>query len=278
MANKIGSRTNAVEYSHVYERESPRISLLLHARAKLRSFARWLSPIDDFDWDDYPAHYRAENEFNRRFFTDDLGDVDFTFANGRLYLLADCKPLTHRCLLEAICNLPDLGSIAEIGVGGGRYLANVRQLLGDVVRLSGYDRAQQQLTFFQELFPEVFQETRTGVMDLTEQSIKEEDLPDVVYASTVLMHIQRPDAYRSALRNLLASARNFVVLMDNWGAHDYFADLVTHAERDAAMRLYTYDSGANIAIVIALAGRTLDAPYIPLAEPATLLRYLRQGR
>jgi hypothetical protein len=277
MDNRTGSRTNALEYSRVYEHEAPRISLLLHLRAKLRSFGRWFSPIDDFDWDDYPAHYRAENKFNRRFFTDDLRDVEFTFTNGKLYLLADCKPLnpTHRCLLEAICNLPDIGSIAEIGVGGGRYVANLRLLLGQDVRLFGYDRARQQITFFGELFPDVFRETTTGVMDVTEQAIREEALPDVVYASTVLMHIQRPDAYRSALRNLLASARNFAVLMDNWGAHDYYADLVAQAERDTAMRLYTYDSGANVAIVIAVGGRTLGAPYVPLTDPAALQRYLR---
>lgn len=268
-------RTNAAEYSRVYEGETPRFSLWLRLRAKLRLLKRWFSPIDDFDWDVYPAHYRAENEFIRRFFTDDLRDVEFLFANGKLYLLADCKPVnqTHRCVYEAICNLPDIQSIAEIGVGGGRNLANLRLLLGPDVALSGYDRAPLQIKFFQELFPEAFRETATGIMDLTEASIKEEHLPDVVFASTVLMHIQRPDAYRSALRNLLASARNFVVIMDNWSAHDYYADLMARTECDRAMRLYAYDSGANVAVVVALAGRSLGPPYVPLIDGAQLQRY-----
>jgi hypothetical protein len=283
MANSTGSRTNALDYSRVYEHEAPRLSLLLHLRTKLRSFGRWFSPIDDFDWDDYPAHYRAENEFNRRFFTDDLRDVEVIFRNGKLFLLADCKPLnpTHRCLLEALCNLPDLGSIAEIGVGGGRYLANLRLLLGRDVRLSGYDLARQQIAFFAELFPEVFRETTTGVMDLTKEALREEALPDVVYASTVLMHIQRPDAYRHALRHFLASARNFAVLMDNWGAHDYFGDLsacVRESDTRGARTLYVYDSGANIAIVVALGGRALVEPYEPLRDGLILGKYLRARR
>jgi len=275
--DKTAIRTNACEYSRVYEGAAPRISLWLHIRAKVHSLKRWFSPIDDFNWDDYPAHYRAENEFNRRFFTDDLRDVEFLFTNGKLYLLADCKPLnqTHRCVYEAICNLPGIRSIAEIGVGGGRYLANLRLLMGKDVALSGYDRAPLQIKFFEELFPEVFRETTTGVMDLTEASIKEESVPDLVYAVTVLMHIQRPDAYRNALSNLLASGRHFVLLLDHWNAHDYFTDLTAYAASDPSARLYTYDSGANIAVVVARNGRTLDTPYVPLTDPAALQRYLR---
>jgi hypothetical protein len=131
-----------------------------------------------------------------------------------------------------------------------------------------------QIKLFQELFPEVFCETTTGIMDLTEVSIKEAPLPDLVYAITVLMHIQRPDAYRNALRNLLASARHFVLLLDNWNAHDYYADLLADTAHDPAIQLYTYDSGANIAVIVALGGRTLDAPYVPLTDPAALRRYL----
>lgn len=277
-SDKAAIRTNAADYEKVYEGDAPRISFPLQLRAKLQSLRKKFSPADDFDWDDYPAHYRAENEFNRRYFTDDLRDVEFLFANGKLYLLADCKPVnqTHRCVYEAICNLPDVRSIAEIGVGGGRYLANLRLLLGRGVELSGYDRAPLQIKFFEELFPEVFRETTTGVMDLTEASIKKESLPDLVYAVTVLMHIQRPDAYQGALRNLLASARNFVLILDNWNAHDYYGDLLAQASYSTDMRLYTYDSGANIAVIVALGGRTLGEPYVPLTDGAVLQRYMHR--
>lgn len=272
--NKM-NHTNAVEYARIYKDATPQISMGLRVKSRLRSLRRWIRPIDDFDWNAYPAHYRAEHEFNRRFFTDDLREVDFVFSNGKLYLLADCKPLnpTHRCLLEAIGNLPAADSIAEVGVGGGRYLANLNAILGDRVRLSGYDRSPQQLAFFKELFPEIFRQAKTSVMDLTEGPIAAADLPDIVYASTVLMHIKRPDAYEAALKNLLASARKFVVLMDNWGSHDYFQDLQRQTINHPGMRLYTYDSGANIAVVVAIGGLTLGAPYVPLNDAAALTRY-----
>jgi hypothetical protein len=269
------NHTNAAEYARIYKDATPYISMGLRVKARLRSLTRWIRPVDDFDWNAYPAHYRAEHEFNGRFFTDDLNEVDFQFANGKLYLLADCKPLnpTHRCLLEAISNLPAVDSIAEVGVGGGRFLANLNAILGGHVRLSGYDRSAQQLAFFKELFPEIFRQTKTSVMDLTEKPIAEPDLPDVVFASTVLMHIKRPDAYQAALKNLLASARKFVVLMDNWSSHDYFHDLQAQTASAPDVRLYTYDSGANIAVVVAVGGLTLTAPYVPLDDPSPLKRY-----
>ena len=276
MSSDHGSRTNALDYADVYSGGPLRIGIGLRLRSALRSLRRRFRAMDDFDWSDYPSHYRVENAFNRRYFTDDLRDVDFLFHGGRLYLLADCKPLnpTHRCILEAICNLPDVRSIAEIGVGGGRYLANLRAILGRDVRLSGYDLSPGQLKFFSELFPEVFAETHTAVMDLVQAAIPPNDRPDLAYASTVLMHIQRSDAYRSAFRNLLASGRSYVLLMDNWRSHDYFADMQEFVKGRPDARLYGYDSGANIAVILALDGRTLEAPYFPLTSPQQLQKYI----
>ena len=276
MSSHHGSRTNASEYADVYSGTSPRTSLTLRLRSGLRTLGRRFRPMDDFDWSDYPSHYRVEHAFNRRYFTDDLRDVDFLFHDGRLYLLADCKPLnpTHRCILEAICNLPGVRSIAEVGVGGGRYIANLRAILGRDVKFAGYDLAPGQLKFFSELFPDVFAETQTAVMDLTQTAIPSEDRPDLVYASTVLMHIQRPDAYQRALRNLLASARSYVLLMDNWRSHHYFADLQAFAKERPDTRLYAYDSGANLAVVVAFEGRTLEAPYVALTSANQLQKYM----
>jgi hypothetical protein len=276
MNNDHGSRTNALEYSDVYAGGPLRISVALRLRSALRSLRRRFRAMDDFDWSDYPSHYRVENAFNRRYFTDDLRDVDFLFDGGRLYLLADCKPLnpTHRCILEAICNLPGVRSIAEIGVGGGRYVANLRAILGRDVQFAGYDLSPGQLKFFSELFPEVFAETKTGVMDLVQTAVPAADRPDVAFASTVLMHIQRPDAYQSAFANLLASGKSYVVIMDNWRSHDYFRDLQEWLKANPGSRLYAFDSGANLAIVVAHEGRSLGAPYFPLASAGQLQKYM----
>jgi hypothetical protein len=85
--------------------------------------------MDDFDWESYTIHYRAESDFCKRFFTMDLSTIDFKFNNGKIYILGDCKPLnlTWRCIYEAVYNLPGFASVAEIGIGGG-YIPQTYEL------------------------------------------------------------------------------------------------------------------------------------------------------
>ena len=115
----------------------------------------------------------------------------------------------------------------------------------------------------------------TGLLDLTVAAIPERQLPDVVFASTVLMHIQRPAAYLQALEHFLSSARKFAVLMDNYNSHDYFRDL---SERSGRFDLYCYDSGTSLSIVVDLDRQGLSAPYAPLTASAQLGKYLPDYR
>lgn len=232
---------------------------------------------DDFEWDKYSLHYRDEWAHSKRFFTMDLTEVEISLLDGRLFVLADCKPLhpVHRCVWEAICNLPQVSSIAEIGTGAGTFLAGLRQLLGRGVALSGYDLSNDQLVFFRELFPALFADIAPEVLDITQSAIGHDRRPDVVFESTVLMHIKREDAYAEGLENFLTSAGKYAVLMDNWACHDYCRDLARLAEKHA-LRLYCYDSGGAVAIVVSLQGTELLAPYEPLEE-AALHRYDRKG-
>jgi len=117
----------------------------------------------------------------------------------------------------------------------------------------------------------VYSKTSVGVLDLTKNGIPEAEKPDVVLASIVLMHILRPEAYQRALHNLLQSGRKYIVLMDNWNAHDYFSDLNKLVNK---ANLYIYDSGANIAIIINLTNEILDFPYQPLNNSAVLGKYI----
>jgi hypothetical protein len=144
--------------------------------------------------------------------------------------------------------------------------------LGKHIIFSGYDISERQLLFFKEQYPDVYNEITTSVLDLTEAYIPQSVTPDVALASTVLMHIQRPDAYQRSLHNLLLSSRKYVVLMDNWNMHDYFKDLTANLGKS---KLYYYDSGANIAIVISLQGETLNPPYQPLNKSSLLGKYLK---
>jgi hypothetical protein len=245
--------------------------------AKLRGLRRLFSDIDDFDWSTYHVHYRSEVALINQRWVDNLADVDFRLIDGRLYLLADSKPLhpTHRCLYEALINLPAIDSVAEVGAGGGRNIVNVRELLGRGRVYSAFDLSQQQLDFFASQYPEPFSAMRTGLLDLTASGIDEPSRPDVVFASTVLMHIQRPAAYLQALEHFLSSARKYAVLMDNYNSHDYFRDL---SERSGRFDLYCYDSGSSVAIVVDLARQGLPAPYAPLTATAQLGHYLPDYR
>ena len=242
------------------------------AREAVRRLARPLIRMDDFDWRHYHEHYRAEFASSARLYTHDLSAVDVRIVDGRLYLLADTKPLhpNHRCLWEAILNLPNVASVGEVGVGGGYLLAGVGRLLGPGVRLSGYDLSAEQLRVFSELMPEVYNQVAPSILDITEGPISSDVRPDVVYAHTVLMHIQRPDAYVRALANLLASGSRYAVILDHWVRHEYATDL-TIAAREGQHRLYYYDSGSRIALVLARTSEELGPPYQLFHEKLAVL-------
>jgi hypothetical protein len=265
-------KTNACEFLSG-EREKLELPFSYKIRSKIYSIFRRFISMDEFEWGLYNIHYRAEIAWNNRFFTEDLSTIDFKFIEGKIYILGDCKPLnlTCRCVYEAVYNLPSFTSFAEIGVGGGRFTANLRTMIGEHVRFSAYDISEKQLLFFKEQYPDVYSKITVGVLDLIEKCIPEAEKPDVVLASAVLMHIQRPEAYQRALHNLLQSGQKYIVLMDNWNAHDHFSDLNKLVHKG---NLYIYDSGANIAIIINLTNEILDFPYQPLNSGAVLGKYM----
>ena len=276
----LESKTNSREYLTVLPKYRAVSWPLLCWRMQEKARRMWLKlrPHDDYEWSRYHIGYKAEFDWFKRYFTMNLGNVDFRLIEGRLYLLGDCKPVhpAHRCVWEAIYNLPNISSVAEIGTGAGYHLLSLSALLGQAVRLSGYDVSEGQLRFFRSLWPDCTERIKTCVLDLTLGPIPEADRPDIVFASTVLMHIQRPVEYHAALRNFLISANGFAVLMENWSRHDYFNDLAAMTRADGGFegcQTYFYDSGANIAIVISLKGVQLDYPYQLLTHPAMLEKY-----
>src|SRR5262245_46174644 len=161
-------RTNAGTFLHG-EKQRLNLPFAYKLRTKLRSLLG-INSKDDFEWDLYNTYYRAEIAWNDKFFTEDLRNNDFRFIDGKIFILGDCKPLnlSWRCVYEAVYNLPPINSLAEIGVGGGRYTANLCTILGNHVRFSAYDISEHQLSFFRQQYPEVYRDTKVGVLDLTE--------------------------------------------------------------------------------------------------------------
>lgn len=244
-------------------------------RSKLFGLKRLFMANDDFDWHHYNTHYRAEIIASRPHLTDDLSTVEWRLVNGKLFLRADSKPVhpVQVCLSEIVVNLQPK-SIAEIGMGGGRYLAGFRHLLGDAVQLLGFDLSQAQMVLFRELYPSVASTVQTAELDITKQPIAWGERPELVLASTVFMHIQRAPAYEEGLKNFIASTTKWAVLMDNYTRHDYYRDFQRPSGLDGkALGLYVYDTGRTLAIVVTVDGSTLPPPYERLVNANQLLKY-----
>ena len=269
-------KTNACDYMSVVSGHWHKTSLLNRIIKQANFFKP--KPLDDYNWDNYHMIYKAQYEITQLLYTIDFNEVSFKVIDGKVFLIGDSKPIhsTHRCVWEAILNIPNINSVAEIGTGCGFFIAGLKHLLGNSsVRFSAFDLDQKQLEFFEELFPEIFGEISSGILDITQSAIEPQKRPDVIFASTVLMHIKRPEAYISGLKNFLLSGTRFAVLMDNWKSHDYFSDLTQLIECGFnKAKLYTYDSGVNIAVVISLQGEKLGKPYQPLIDNTTLGKYL----
>jgi|SRR5579859_2233551 len=278
------TKTNAAQYAALVESLHYKGPFAWRITNKVRQLIRGFREADEYDWNTYNTHYRCQLEHTSRYYTLDLNQVDFKVIGNSIFLLGDCKPLnpTHRCVWEAVYNLGPVYSVAEIGAGGGYLLAGVGKLLGKDVRLSAYDISGDQLRLLNELWPEFFGEITTGILDITTSPIPEPQRPEVAFESTVLMHIQRREAYHAALRNFLLSGTKFGVLMDNWNSHDYFSALNLVIESTPELtrrcRLYYYDSGSNIAVVVSTGGAELTPPYHPLSDGAILKKYLTRPR
>jgi len=270
-------KTNAIEYDAEVVSPSCKDSFFTKFYKRIHR-KKYLNIMDDYDWDSYHPIYRKQYLNTRLFYTIDLRKVDFKIIDGKIYLIGCSKPIhyTHRCVWEAIYNLPKIKSISEIGTGCGFFITGLKAMFGSSVVLSASDVNPEQLEFFRTLFPDVFKEIDTYVLDITYKAIEPEKRPDVVFASTVLMHI-KGQAYYDGLRNFLLSGSRFAVLMDNWNSHDYFSDLTelikNNEESIERMKLYTYDSGANVAVVISLKGETLSQAYRPLISNSALKKY-----
>jgi hypothetical protein len=143
-------------------------------------------------------------------------------------------------------------------------------LLGKNVDFSGYDLSINQLNLFKDIYGKKYNLKNIKILDITLQSIDKNQLPDVVYQSTVLMHIKRNEAYLNGLRNFLNSASKFAVIIDNWNCHNYIRDILNINEK---YKLFFYDSGSSIALIVSLNGDSLKSPFEVLTDQNILFKY-----
>jgi hypothetical protein len=272
------NKTNALKFR-------PKIEAIRPGwRARLENVARRCKchalrrQVDDYDWTTYDQFYGPENEAEAQFYTYDLSEVDFEILSGRIFTVADAKPINpwNRVLLETIINLPQVTSVHEIGSGGGKLVVNLAKLLSSRVVHGASDIGLGQLSLFARNWPEEYRVLAPFVHDITASPLPEAARADVVFTATVLMHIKRPDAYRAALGNMMLSARRYVVILENWATHDYVEDL-NEVMRAGLGRtdfgLFCYDSGAAMALVASLDGQDLPGCYQRVEQTTELRRY-----
>jgi len=264
-------------YEEIIAKIPLELSLWFKLRTKLNNLRYRFIPNDEFDWRYYHEYYRAEVEWNKKHYTLELNDENISIINGKIYLLSDSFPMnpTNRCVWETLLNLPKFETIAEIGCGNGRYLAGLYSVWEGTRRYSGYDLSKNQLIFFKESYPALYEKIMPEVLDITNSPITK-NIPQVAFSVTVLQHIQRPDAYKKGLLNILNSATDYVMLMDNWKNHNYFDDINEVLNNDLGKKgkLYSYDTGRQISIIISLKGVELSDAFKPLLKSETLFKYL----
>ena len=178
---------------------------------------------DDFDWNTYHDHYKAELAEIQKVHTLKLSPGDYVFCNGNLRLQGSILPLhpNHRLLYETILLLLPK-SVMEGGCGGGDHLYNL-MILSPQIELYGCDLSSELLALLRQRSPQLKADVRQW--DITLPHSTQLPIVDVCFTQTVIMHIKTGNGHLVALANLFKIATKQVVLMENWTQHNFLSDI-----------------------------------------------------
>jgi SAM-dependent methyltransferase len=182
------------------------------------------SPRDDFYWDFYTDHYVKELEDHAKRFTLTLKTGDYLYTGSSLNKERDILPLhpNYRLAYETVLQLAPR-NVLEVGCGRGDHLHNLA-VLSPPLDLFGVDISSRQIGLLKETYPD-FSE-RAVVFDISRSRAELKFAAvELVHTQAVLMHIQDPEKYENALRNLFLLSSGHVVLMENWTRHDFLDDV-----------------------------------------------------
>ena len=190
---------------------------------------------DGVDWDNYSKHYEEELRILAKNYTDRLDPANVIFLNNRIqYKVENSKTLhpNHELLYETILQT-EVNECMEIGCGGGDHLINLKRL-NKYINLQGVDLSENQIKLLKRRNPELTTQVELYVNDITKSSI---NLPkaSLIFTQAVLMHISEKDnRFQIALRNIFNSAKNYVVLMENWTQHNFLLAIQNEIARNAS--------------------------------------------
>ena len=179
---------------------------------------------DDFYWNEYSSHYQGELNAEKEVFSLIIQKGDYIFENNKLKKvnpkILPISPNAH-LLAETICLLSP-NSIREVGVGGGDYLNNIYVMMPEV-SLHGVDVSRQQLEYLAKRHPHL--KNFTSEKDIINNS-SGLALAQLSYTQAVIMHIgEKDDRHLKALKNLINSTSETILLSENWFKHNFLDDI-----------------------------------------------------
>jgi len=179
---------------------------------------------DDFNWDAYHLHYRAELRSGDKNYTLNCNTNDFKIEKSKIIKkdkkIKDLHP-NHKLLYETILKI-NPRTILEIGCGGGDHLANL-SIFNKKFKLLGVDRSFEQIKILKQRHPKL--KVSIKIKDITIKNNKLETA-DLVFTQAVLMHISESNnRFRFALNNILEAANSHIILIENWTVHNFLNEI-----------------------------------------------------
>lgn len=204
--------------------------------------------VDGVDWETYSKHYEEELKILAKNYTDIIDPSTIIFINNRIqYKLKYSKTLhpNHELLYETILQTK-INDCMEIGCGGGDHLMNLKRL-NKSINLQGVDLSENQIKLLMRRNPELINQVKLCVKDITKTTIS---LPttSLIFTQAVLMHIsEKENRFQIALRNIFNSAKNCLVLMENWTQHNFLLAIQNEIARNASWQnSYIYINTSKI--------------------------------
>ena len=209
---------------------------------------------DDFDWNTYTA-----DSYERRLVgvverdnqaVAKTGELSFDDTTG--HVVSAGRPIhpNQQVILEAIGQLKPL-SVHEVGCGAGDHLANGKALFPKIA-FSGADRSQTQLELAASRHPELTKDL--SLQDITMPLSRHWPRADMVYSQTVLMHIHTAVSHFVGLANMVNTANQFVLIMENQQCHNFVSDIENlwkggHFSWDN-MHMYRFDGATGARTIL----------------------------
>lgn len=184
-----------------------------------------LNNKDDFEWSEYTKTYTeqlygVELKENTLILPDGKYSID---GRGKIVLDSSLLPLhpNHKLIYETIYHLkPD--SVLEIGFGAGDHLANIQKILPHI-KISGCELLESQMKLALLRHPELKSSAHLCLHDITTSHAPHK--ADLVFTQAVIMHIQKDGRHLNALRNIFHASKKYVLLMENYGRHNFYDDI-----------------------------------------------------